>query len=86
MSRQECVGEYVFNPSLNSCARPECTNYFFSTYNEDDGDCSLNQAAVVVGCLFLVVCILMEMWAYLIVHHGCAMSKFIFSLLSFINE
>ena len=82
---EQCIGQDRFDPSLNSCGRAECAKYFYSTYNEDEGDCSLDQAALAIGLIFLISCILMEIWSYLLVHignHYCKYLHFVYIILN----
>ena len=70
MSLEECLGDERFNPASNTCRRPECANYFYSIVDEDSGECSYDPAAVVLGCIMIIGCMVMESWGYLIVQYG----------------
>lgn len=61
-----CKGEQLTDHSLNQCKEPWCARYFFKVYDEDAGICHYDMGAVVVGFIFIIVIIVMEICSYFI--------------------
>jgi hypothetical protein len=61
---RQCRGESNLDRDYNVCMKPDCSRYFYVSFNHDTGMCEYNNGAYVVGLLFLTFIACLEVLTF----------------------
>jgi hypothetical protein len=59
-----CVGQQGYEPASNSCKRPPCVRYFFTSLDSTGSTCTYDHSATIFGVIFICLLAAMEVMSY----------------------
>lgn len=66
------VGDETYDPSTNSCAKPNCKGYYFSHIDTATSTCVYSNTAYGFGVAFIIAVTIMEVLSFFTMQYSAA--------------